>query len=182
MTCVKGGNVADATTYIDNLLNSPALHKTLVFSKNNHLNLLLGRYVTLCKKENITFSIDVQNSDVDFMQPEDITALICNLLDNATESAKELPDALIELKITDNEASHTAVISVSNTCRTAPETGRNKLPSTTKQDKIRHGFGTRSMRRISEKYDGDIQTYFDNENKIFHTIIMLRTNYKERTD
>ena len=176
------GNVTDATAYIDNLLNSPALHKTLVFSKNNHLNLLLGRYVTLCEKENITFSIDVQNSDMDFMKPEDITALICNLLDNATESSKGLPDSFVELKITDNEANHIAVISVSNTCRTAPETGRDRLPSTTKQDNLRHGFGTRSMRRISEKYDGDIQTYFDNENKVFHTIIMLRTNYHERTD
>lgn len=175
-------NISGATEYIDNLLNSPALHKKIVFSKNNHLNLLLGRYVTLCEKENIIFNIDVQNSDLDFMQPEDITALICNLLDNATRAAKDLPDASVNLKIIDNKANHIAVISVSNSCRIAPHTDSGSIFETTKPDKLKHGFGTRSTYRISEKYNGNIQTDFDNENKTFHTIVMLRKDYKERTD
>ena len=30
------------------------------------------------------------------------------------------------------------------------------LPMTTKQEKAHHGFGVKSMRRITEKYDGDL--------------------------
>ncbi len=107
------------------------------------------------------------------MEDNDITALFCNLLDNAVEAAEKISEGCIQLHITRQASTPFTFISVINSCRVSPFSKDGRLPSS-KKDSLRHGYGLRSITRIVEKYCGDIQMYYDAENTSFHTIIMLR--------
>ena len=50
----------------------------------------------------------------------------------------------------------------------------NKRLTTTKKNKLRHGYGMKSIQRVVDKYEGDSRFYFDEENYTFHTILILK--------
>ena len=176
----KNKDAAGVASYLDSLFEFPALQKTVTFSDNVQLNLLLTRYTDLYKEGNVKFDIDVQNSDLDFMQPDDITSLICNMLDNAYEAARTQKDGAVSIRISDNKTASASVISVTNSCHEAPQVKKNSIFATTKSDKSMHGFGTRIMSYVAEKYNGHIETYFDDNDRSFHAIVLLHRDYNEK--
>jgi sensor histidine kinase regulating citrate/malate metabolism len=50
------------------------------------------------------------------------------------------------------------------------------MPISTKKQKSKHGFGLKSIRRIVDKFNGNIKMYFDDDKMIFHTIIAIQDN------
>ena len=124
----------------------------------------------------IDLKVDAQNTDVGFMTAEDITTLFCNLLDNAFEAASGQSHGIIEFKIVDKEETHITTISLVNSCKQTPVyEGANQYQST-KADRHRHGIGMRSIQKIVDKYKGTLHTYYKEEDKTFHTIIILQHN------
>jgi sensor histidine kinase YesM len=95
-------------------------------------------------------------------------------LDNAVESAENITDSFIELIVQRKENSPFIIIVVINSCQNAPMYEQNGLPVSHKQNKNRHGFGLKSIRKIVSKYNGDLQMYYDNSLGTFHTIITLK--------
>jgi sensor histidine kinase regulating citrate/malate metabolism len=61
-----------------------------------------------------------------------------------------------------------------NSCRTNPFSKGKKILVTNKPDKLRHGYGLKSIEKIVERYGGDIKQYYDGETASFHTIITLK--------
>lgn len=83
----------------------------------------------------------------------DLCSLLGNSLDNAIESVEQLNDPekkIINLRIVNK--GQLVIYQVEN--YTDNSADFTDLPQTTKQDKERHGFGLRSIRRIAEKYGG----------------------------
>ena len=112
---------------------------------------------------------------MDFVQETDMTTLICNLLDNAVESAIRYEDnPYIELHINKKEKTTFTLLAMVNSCRTNPFSPNTGALVTHKKDKQRHGYGIKSIQRIIRKYGGDIKMYHSSENSIFHTIITLK--------
>lgn len=165
-----------AEEYVSKLLVIPSLNDTLKPSSNEYLNLLLSRYISLCKTNQIEFHIDAQNTNLTFMEKQDMTAFFCNLIDNAIDSACSMPNAMIALKITDKKSAFSTIISCMNSCRTAPVSSGSNLFLSQKPQPNRHGIGMRSIKKIVRKYNGTLETYYQETEKIFHTIIVLQHN------
>ena len=127
-----------------------------------------------CSNMNISFHTDIRSGTTNFIADNDLTALFCNLLDNALEAAVQIPDSYIELNTTKRENTSFVVITVINSCRKNPFSEQNGFLITSKQDKNKHGFGIKSIRKTIKKYGGDIQTYYNNDTLTFHTIITLK--------
>jgi len=174
MMLSQNENYSQMNEYVENLLAAPSLSQTYKPTHNKHLNLLLSKYITLCKTNNIDFKIDAQNTNIDYMANEDITALFCNLVDNAMEAATSIPNAIIELKIADKKSASSTIITCVNSCRTAPIQYSGNLFISQKKNPDKHGIGMRSIHKIVEKYSGTMQTYYDDIEKKFHTIIVLQ--------
>lgn len=174
MILSQNENLAQMNEYIESLLASPSLSQTYKPTHNKHLNLLLSKYIMLCRTNNIDFKIDAQNTNIDYMANEDITALFCNLVDNAVEAATSIPNAIIELKIADKKSASSTIITCVNSCRTAPIQYSDNLFISQKKNPDKHGIGMRSINKIVEKYNGTMQTYYDDIEKKFHTIIVLQ--------
>ena len=95
-------------------------------------------------------------SALGFMSEADVYSLFGNAVDNAIEAVGKLKDE--EMRTIDLSVKVSrAFLSVSISNYYADDVVfSDGLPMTTKQDKAYHGFGVKSMRRITEKYDGDL--------------------------
>lgn len=160
--------------YIKHLIHSSELQKNYNLCEHKILNSILGQYKKQCDDRHIDFLADIRHNTVDFMLSNDLTALFCNLLDNAVEASEKAADSFVELNVTQNENSPYTIITMTNTCRQDPfEKGTSRLP-TKKENRHRHGYGLKSIERIIKKYMGDMKMYYDNKTTTFHTIITIK--------
>ena len=166
--------------YLSALLNSSDLQNSVHVSDNELLNSILCHYIKICHQMHITFKVDVRKKLLQNLDYTELTALFCNLLDNSVEACSDIPDSYIELNITDKENTDITVINIINNCRNCPKFNQNGLPVSSKKNKIKHGFGLKSVERIVNKYNGIIKMYFDDEKMAFHTILILRCNKVSR--
>lgn len=164
--------------YLNTLLNSSDLQNSVHVSDNELLNSILCHYMQICQRKYITFKIDVRKKLLQYLDYSELTALFCNLLDNAIEACTDIPDSYIELSIINRENTDITVINMINTCRICPKFNKNGMPLSTKKNKLKHGFGLKSVERIINKYNGNIKMYFDDDKMVFHTIIALKCNNK----
>lgn len=103
--------------------------------------------------------------------PEDIYTLFPNALDNAVEACRKLGKPS-EVTISSRIAGGEVYVRIQN-----PYVGkvnvRESGVETTKTDKSRHGFGTRSMKKAAAKYGSD-NLRFSQENGMFIVDVVLR--------
>lgn len=160
--------------YINQIIHSSDLQASLQVSDNDILNAILSRYIQKCRTQGIDFRIDIRKQSMDFLETNDLTALICNLLDNAFESASLQENSYIELHISRKQNTPFTLLTLTNSCRTNPFSENGKKLISRKKNNLRHGYGIKSITRIVEKYNGDIQMYYDEEANSFHTVLTLK--------
>lgn len=160
--------------YIKQLQTSSSLKESLQRCDVPLLNAILCRYAQQCETQQISFHTDIRSHTVDFLTDADLTALFCNLLDNAVRAAA-FPDGFIELRTYTKENTSFSIITVVNSCLTDPFSGSGKKAlASSKTDRKRHGFGLKSIQRVVDRYDGALKMYFDLPTLTFHTILTLR--------
>lgn len=139
------------------------------------LNLVLLQFRERCQKQNIVFQCDVRENCLTTLDAPSITTLYGNLLSNAIEAAESSVDQIVELSVTRNEEQEIVIISVVNSCDTAPIPDSNGRFHTRKQDRSVHGVGLKSIQRIVDRYKGVSTMYYDSENRRFHHVIQFST-------
>ena len=169
--CANGKSL-EASQYLKQLLDSPALSQNVRPTTNDNLNIILNVYIKRCESKNIRFTIDF-DCYVDFMDISHLTSLFCNLLDNAVEAAVGCDNPFIALILRYDEAARTARISMTNSCMSEPKKDKNNSYYSSKRKDKKHGFGLSSIKRIVELYSGNLYTYYENDTATFHSVIML---------
>lgn len=171
----KQNQTTEIIDYISKLLQTASLQSSdsLRICTNNTLNAILCRYKEECKKRNIDFVIDRLDNNLGFMTANDLTALFCNLLDNAVEAASGVPDSLIKLNILNQENSPFVLLSIENSCPKNPINTHGKLPSH-KKDASRHGFGMKSVQRTIKNYGGELEIHYNETEQTFCVMISIR--------
>lgn len=97
---------------------------------------------------------------------DDLCTVLTNLLDNAVESldremenrasaSRNLPDDTPVIRVSLRSIHHFLIISVSNPFQEQPPKGQHIFP-TSKKDKMRHGWGLKSVRQAVQKYNGSL--------------------------
>lgn len=176
-TLNDAGETEKIRDYIHQLVTSSNLKENLRLCNHEILNAILCRYQKQAKDSHISFLVDIRKDTISFMSDNDVTALFCNLLDNAYESASLMSDAFIELNLTRKENTNFTLLTMVNSCRTDPFNGKPRiLPASTKPGKYQHGYGLKSILKIAEKYHGAMQVYYDAVSYTFHTILTLKSN------
>lgn len=141
------------------------------------LNMILLRYSEYCAENNISFSCDVRSKSISFMDDASVTALFGNLLSNAVEAAGESEERFVELSVTKNERLDLALITVVNSCDIRPEKDADGNLLTRGDETLGHGYGTKSIVRVVDKYSGRQETRYDEEEKEFHCVICFRNKF-----
>ena len=160
--------------YIQQLMESSDLRETTNICDNEMLNAILCRYQRQCNDKHIHFHTDIRSGTVQYIYQHDLTSLFCNLLENAMESAENIPDSFIELTVQKKENSPFVIIILINSCQNTPVYNQEGVPVSHKSDNGRHGFGIKSIKKVVKQYHGNLQMYYDNDSGTFHTIITLK--------
>ena len=160
--------------YIQQLMESSDLKETTKLCDHEMLNSILCRYQRHCNDKHIIFHTDIRSGTVQHIYPRDLTSLFCNLLENAVESAENIPDSFIELTVQKKENSPFLIIILINSCQNTPVYNPEGLPISHKSDNGRHGFGIKSIKKVVKQYHGNLQMYYDNDSGTFHTILTLK--------
>lgn len=165
----ESGTVAK---YVTELESSPALQNRVRFCGNPILNVILSRYGEICKKNGIGFLVDIRDRAADHLEQNDLTALFGNLLENAVEAAKGGEDPYLELLV-DTRPGGASLISLVNSCAFPPESNGKGGFLSRKPHRESHGIGLQSISHTVKKYNGTLRQYYEEETKLFHTVILL---------
>lgn len=169
----KQNDVAEIEMYISGLEDTFSPSNQVKLCTDPILNLLLLRFRDDCKAKNIQFHCDVRENSSAFLDASSVTALYGNLLSNALEAVEASTERQIELSVIRNAIQSVIVISVINSCDDPPMPDGNGGFRTRKTDRLLHGVGLRSIRRIVAKYHGVATMYYDPDNKQFHHVIQF---------
>lgn len=167
----RNSNIA---RYISNIVDDFSVMNPVDYCSNSVVNLITHRYYEICKKHGIKFTININNAKVDFIKDHDITALLDNLLENAVEATMQTEEKFIDFSIVTRN-SNFVIIKISNSCAKKPNY-TNGIMITSKGSTEIHGIGTRSIKRIVSKYNGNLEMNYDSHTKTFTSIIGMNTN------
>lgn len=147
------------------------IHSCFIDTHNDTLNALLSGVWLRCGHEKIQWTCMADGTALDFMPALDLYILLENALDNAMEATALAPDPGDRfLSVNISKAQQFAYIRIENFCAVTPKFS-DGLPLTTKPDKSQHGYGTRSIRSICEKYKGQCRMRV--EGNLFITELLL---------
>ena len=170
----QAGKESEVQKYIEDLSGRPELTNRIAVTDHELLNLILHRYKADCQKKGIKFFTDIRKGSVNCLEDSEITTIFCNLLDNAMEAAEGCDGAFIDVSAAIKEGTEYLVITVANSCSENPFESDGKTLRPSKKEGKLHGYGLKSVRRVLSKHDGDMESYYDDEKKVFHTAILLR--------
>lgn len=142
---------------VGELESAVMLYDSAVHTGNEALDTILTEKTLVCQGRHVELSCMADGAALAGMGVVDVYTLLGNALDNAIEAATAVsdPDArLVSLRV--ERQGDLARVIVENSCVGCVELGGDGLPHTTKADEAYHGFGLRSIRRIVEKYHGNM--------------------------
>ena len=167
----------DKKCMLDDLKKEISFYDESIKSGNATLDTLLMEKYFYCKKHHIKFSAIIDGSKLDFIDNIDVYSLFGNAIDNAINSVlKATYDKRVitlNVKIV-NDAK--VVIHMENYCNEKIEF-LNDLPQTKKNQEV-HGFGTKSIKYICEKYGGKVTFRVADNKFLLNAVIPLRKEKK----
>lgn len=150
--------------------SSIMIYGSIVKTGNDAIDVLLSEKSLFCGNNGISLTYIVDGEKLSFMSYSAIYSLFGNALDNAIEYVKNLtPDKrFIRLYVKGIES--LVSIHIENFLE-EPLPLVNGWPPTSKGDHAYHGFGLMSMRKIVERYEGEI--FLKTDNHLFAIDILL---------
>ncbi len=149
----EAGELSEMT--FSQLQESADIYQSIVQTGNEVLDVALSSASLRAQKEKILFTCMADGEALSFMEDSDIYSFFLNLLDNALEHEEKIgSDKERFISLTVKKKDGYLLIHEENLY--SGETDKNDILETTKEDKSNHGIGTKSMRKIVEKYKGEI--------------------------
>ena len=161
----------EAVHYLDEL-QAPVKNLTAaVWTGDETADYLINSKAAAAEAAGIRFQAQVEFPRHTNIRSVDLCAILGNLLDNAIEAARQVPeqsDRTVALTI--RRIHQMLVIKVENRFAAAPVQENGQL-KTTKTGGGLHGWGLKSAQTAAEKYDGMVQTNVSGE--IFRAVATL---------
>lgn len=169
---LESKNYDELENYLLDMERDPALQKIARLCDNTVLNVILIHHASICKSLGIDVDFDIRQHSVDFISAHDITAIFDNLLTNAEEAAKNTGEKYIKLSAT-QQGETGVLITVINSCNSAPDMDEDENIKTKKKDKEHHGVGLKSVKQAVQRYHGVSRMYYSEAEHRFHCVIRL---------
>lgn len=149
---------------INSYTDQTAMHK---FCCNKIINMILSSYENEINEAQIDFKYSIQVPEQLFVSDIDLTSILSNAMENAIHAVLLLPleKRHIALKIDMNDDK--LLISIKNTFAQKPEL-TDGIP---RANKSGHGFGTQSIRYVTEKLNGNYQFSIKDDMFILRVIL-----------
>lgn len=142
-----------------------------VWTGEKTVDYLINSKAIAAEEQGITYQVQAEFPRHTNLRSADLCAILGNLLDNALEAARQIPDSEQRfIGLTIRRINQMLIIKVENTFFTPPEQQDGAL-KTSKAEAGLHGWGLKSAQTAAEKYDGMVQTSYTGN--IFRAIVTL---------
>lgn len=168
--CLRQGDTEEALRYCRELRDSTREISQSVWTGDKALDCLISSKMAQAEQQQIRTEVNVEFPRNTNLRSVDLTAILGNLLDNALEAAEKAPEERRFLRLTIRRIWDMVVIKVENGCGQPPVRKEGEL-RTTKEDKAAHGWGLQSVRTAAQRYDGAVDTVY--ENGVFRAVVTL---------
>ena len=165
-------SIGDVKQYINELYPSLENKNKVKISKNKIIDIILNKYIVVCKNNNIKFYYEVKTADLNYINDVELSIILNNALDNAVEAAKNSIDKEIEISI--RHINNIDLLSIINSCDIAPA-HKGDILTTTKKHSQNHGFGNKIIERHTKDNNGEYEWFYDEKEKKFHLSLMFQT-------
>lgn len=156
----RSGKLSD--DMIREMESAISIYDSTVKTGNEALDVILTEKSLYCQKNNIKLTCMADGEKLAFMSQADIYSLFGNALDNAVEAVGKLKEEdKRTIGLTVKSSREFLSVSIHNYYDDEIEF-EGGLPLTTKDDKRYHGFGMKSIKLITEKYDGELSVVAKN--------------------
>lgn len=158
-------------SHVTELKKTADVYSSLLHTGNIALDTILNIAGEKFGKEKIKMNCFVENCDVDFMNIVDMYTLFGNALDNAYEAVRCMPAGMEQWVLVRiyRDKSFLRIL-IQNPYYGAHFSETGKIFSTKERNGY-HGFGIKSMRRVVQKYDGNLN--INTADSIFTVNILL---------
>ncbi len=161
----------EAMQYLDELQTPVREMTDTVWTGDETVDYLINSKAVTAEENGIEYQVQAEFPRHTNLRSADLCAILGNLLDNALEAAKQVPapeQKFIQLTI--RRINQMLIIKVENSFFTLPIQQDGTL-KTSKDGKGLHGWGLKSAQTAAEKYDGMVQTsYDDNRFRVVATL------------
>lgn len=141
----------------------------LKYCSSSAVNAILNHYVSLCREFGIETRLNIRLKDDFSIEDIDFCVLLGNLLENAMDACKTLPEKMREITLKAGQTSeHVIALYISNPYE-EPVSIKAGIFLSTKHEG--EGQGLKSVRLIVEKYNGFLD--IRHENKLFEVKCLL---------
>lgn len=149
-------NSEEKDRYVESINETIDIYNDIAKTGNEVLDIVLTQKSLLCTSKNIKFTYICDGTPFANFDPMDITALFANIIDNAIEAvSKESDERNRIIKFNASEKGGFICIHSENYCDTPIKFDSDGLPVTTKEDKLNHGLGVKSISYLANKYNGN---------------------------
>ena len=170
-------------SYIATLLKTSVEEESMLISGNEILDAVINQKRQEAKESGMRFDYEIQLPPELSVEGSDLCVILANQLENAIEACRretdlqsvdlgsggqDFGDAWIHVKI--DWKDKFLFLMVKNNCHADPFTEEGELVSSKMSDG--HGWGLKNIEQTAEKYDGQMQTSW--EDQTFVSVVMLQ--------
>jgi sensor histidine kinase regulating citrate/malate metabolism len=168
---LQDGEYDRLAQYVREFESSIAELQTVVFSRNPVVNVLLRHFAGLAEREGALLTTQLDVAPEIPIPDADLAALLSNLLENALEAChrQESGSRFIELSI-GQKPSMLSIHMKNSTDGKLIQRGGEFISS---KARGRKGYGLESIRAVADRYGGDAQFLYDEDEKIFSSTVLL---------
>jgi signal transduction histidine kinase len=141
--------------FLESISDLISVYDAGISTRNKALDVILTEKSLLCQSRGIQLVCTADGEPLSYMAEQDIYSLFGNALDNAIEAAEKVADPERRLiDVSTHVLGQMICVQVRNYYDEAPRFDEGGQLATSKRDGGLHGYGTRSMRLVAERYDG----------------------------
>ena len=165
---LNNNEIESAKDYLSVVLDNLNKVYSYIHTGNEIMNYIINTKLLYASKNDIKFNVEIENLAFHRMRSVDFSSLLGNALDNAIEASMDLKEKFISIVIKKKRNYDTILIK--NKIEKSVLDENPKL-ATSKDDKENHGIGLEQIKLLTEKYDGLLDIY--EENEMFCVNIMI---------
>ena len=165
---VQKNHAEEAASYLDSMEHFMTNPQEYVSTGNDTIDSLLNYKIQRAKDVLNLVETKISIPEQLNLHSFDLNVVLGNLLDNAIDASRQTEEK--KLKIMMKLDKGILFLNIRNSCQGAAD-GKHNMLETTKKDQVNHGIGLKNVRRIIEKYHGDME--FLCENGSMETDIMM---------
>ena len=156
---VQRNEAEETNKYLDSMKNFMTNPEEYVKTGNDTVDSLLNYKIQKANEVLNVVETKISIPEQLRLRSFDLNVLLGNLLDNAIDASMQTEDK--KLKRTIRLDRGILFLNICNSCPWIAD-GKSDFSDTTKEDKVNHGIGLKNVRRIVEKYHGDITFLYEN--------------------